>query len=240
MTPPKRRGLGPRERLEAPPLDEKAKAAQKEARRQNRTGAVDGIFARRQEDEPAPAPAPEPSVDEAAAPTTPPKQPSATKTKSKRTAKAAPQTVAPAMPPARPAPEPSVQFGPRIRPDIADRLTAFCADIEATKQDTVDMALAEWLARRGYPATPDVVVPDLPGQVDLDTRSNTPGIPMPPRRGATRRRQLNVRIRPEVSTALGRFLADRPSVVQDVADMAIAEFLSIRGYWLQPAETQAS
>lgn len=255
MTPPpakQRRGLGERAPLAVAPLEEQteeAKQAEKEARKQERSGAVDSLFTRHQEDEPEPDPAPEESVDEVAAAPQPapeaaapkkPAVPAATKARSKRSAKAAPQAVAPAMPPARPTPEPSVQFGPRIRPDIAERLAAFCADFEATKQDTVDMALAEWLARRGYPAVPDTVVPPLEEPVDLAAPAAAEGVPMPPRRGANKRRQLNVRIRPEVNQALVRFTTDHPSVIQDIADMALAEFLTIREKALQPANTLAS
>jgi hypothetical protein len=250
MTPPtkQRRGLGERAPLAVAPLEEKTeevKQAEKEARKQERSGAVDSLFIRHQEDAPEPDPAPGQPVDEVAtAPETvapkKPAAPAAAKAKSKRSAKSAPQEVAPAMPPARPTPEPSVQFGPRIRPDIAERLAAFCADFEATKQDTVDMALAEWLARRGYPAFPDTVVPPLEEPVELGAPAAAEGVPMPPRRGANKRRQLNVRIRPEVNQALIRFTTDHPSVIQDIADMALAEFLTIREKALQPANTLAS
>ncbi|KPC74091.1 hypothetical protein ADL26_11665 [Thermoactinomyces vulgaris] len=245
MTPPtRRRGLGERAPLAVQPLGEKTeevKESEKEARRQDRTGAVDSIFTRRQEDKPEPDPVPEPPVDEVSAAAAPPKRPAAaSKSKSKRTAKAAPQATAPAMPPTKPTPEPSVQFGPRIRPDLAERLNAFCVEFEATKQDTVDMALAEWLARRGYPPVPDTVVPPLEAPVDLAAPAVDEAVPMPPRRSANKRRQLNVRIRPEVNQALVRFTADHPSVIQDIADMALAEFLAIREKALQPANMSGS
>ncbi|WP_335992317.1 hypothetical protein [Glycomyces sp. MUSA5-2] len=222
-------------------LDEKALQELKE----DRETANDSFFTRHKEDEPEPDPAPEPPVDEAAAAppvppeAAPPKPPAAAaRPKPKRAAKAAPQTAEVAMPPAKHTPEPSVQFGPRIRSDLADRLNAFCADFDATKQDTVDMALAEWLARRGYPASPDIVVPPLSVPVDLTAPEPAAGgVPMPPRRSAIKRRQLNVRIRPETNQALIQFTTDHSSVIQDIADMALAEFLAIREQALQPANT---
>jgi hypothetical protein len=239
MTPPKRRGLSERAPLTAP-----------ENRRQDRAAAVDSIFTRSQEDQPEQDPAPERAAAETtsaepqpAPEAAPPKKsaaPATTKANAKRSPKPSTQTAAPAMPPAKPTPEPSVQFGPRIRPDLAERLTSFCSEFEVTKQDTVDMALAEWLARRGYPVGPNTVVPPLEDPVDLAAPAVDEGVPMPPRRSANKRRQLNVRIRPEVNQALIRFTTDHPSVIQDIADMALAEFLAIREKALQAANTSAS
>jgi hypothetical protein len=247
MTPPKRSGL-------------KTDPLAKSRRQQEREQVADSVYEYHVEPEP-PVPAPEepetaaPAVDDAPAPTPESVAPESVPAseaetevppaveappRSKRKPQPAKATVAPAMPPARPTPEPSVQFGPRIRPDIAERLAAFCADFEATKQDTVDMALAEWLARRGYPASPDTVVPPLDAPVDLAAPAVDETVPMPPRRSANKRRQLNVRIRPEVNQALVLFTTDHPSVIQDIADMALAEFFAIREKALQPADTSAS
>ena len=57
------------------------------------------------------------------------------------------------------------------------------------------------------------------------------GVPMPPpKRGGGARVQFNTRIRPDVSQLLSDFVAKNPATMQDIADMALLEFLAARGF----------
>ena len=59
-------------------------------------------------------------------------------------------TNAPAMPVRRAPRIPRVQLNTRVRHDIDQLLVRFVAEQSATVQETVDMALTEFLAARGY------------------------------------------------------------------------------------------
>jgi hypothetical protein len=56
----------------------------------------------------------------------------------------------PPMPVRRPRRVPRVQLNTRVRHDIDELLVRFVAEQSATVQDTVDLALKEFLAARGY------------------------------------------------------------------------------------------
>jgi hypothetical protein len=49
-----------------------------------------------------------------------------------------------------------VQLNTRVRVEIEEQLQRFVHDHDTTVQSSVDMALAEFLAARGYPAVPDI------------------------------------------------------------------------------------
>lgn len=57
---------------------------------------------------------------------------------------------------------------------------------------------------------------------------------MPPRRSRSDRMQVrvqvNARVRVEVEQLLQRFVRDNDTTVQDCVDLALAEFLKVRGY----------
>jgi hypothetical protein len=59
-------------------------------------------------------------------------------------------TKEPPMPARRPHRVPRVQLNTRVRHDIDQLLVRFVAEQSATVQDTVDLALQEFLAARGY------------------------------------------------------------------------------------------
>ncbi|MEV4758846.1 hypothetical protein AB0J86_27630 [Micromonospora sp. NPDC049559] len=59
-------------------------------------------------------------------------------------------TPKPAMPARRPRGVPRSQLNTRVRHDINALLARFVTEQSATVQDTVDMALQEFLAARGY------------------------------------------------------------------------------------------
>jgi hypothetical protein len=59
-------------------------------------------------------------------------------------------TTGPPMPARRPRGVPRVQLNTRVRHDIDQLLVRFVAEQSATMQDTVDLALQEFLAARGY------------------------------------------------------------------------------------------
>lgn len=53
---------------------------------------------------------------------------------------------------------------------------------------------------------------------------------MPARRSRWHRVQLNTRVRVEVEQTLQRFVYDNDTTVQSSVDLALAEFLTARGY----------
>lgn len=53
---------------------------------------------------------------------------------------------------------------------------------------------------------------------------------MPPRRSRWERVQVNARVRVEVEQTLQRFVREQYTTVQDCVDLALAEFLTTRGY----------
>jgi hypothetical protein len=53
---------------------------------------------------------------------------------------------------------------------------------------------------------------------------------MPARRHQWQRVQLNTRVRVEIEQQLQRFVSDHDTTVQSSVDLALAEFLSARGY----------
>jgi hypothetical protein len=59
-------------------------------------------------------------------------------------------------------------------------------------------------------------------------------LPMPPRRSrgerAQVRVQVNARVRVEIEELLQRFVREHDTTVQDCVDLALAEFLALRGY----------
>ena len=61
------------------------------------------------------------------------------------------------------------------------------------------------------------------------TGASTPVMP-PARRHQWQRVQLNTRVRVEIERQLHRFVIDHDSTVQSSVDLALAEFLSARGY----------
>jgi hypothetical protein len=68
-----------------------------------------------------------------------------------------------------------------------------------------------------------------------ETPTGTPSGPviaMPPRRSRWERIQLNARVRVEVEHALQRFVRDNDTTVQNCVELALAEFLTTRGYAL--------
>lgn len=222
-------------------------------RRLKREAAVRGVIVHREEsneDESAEAPkvqAPMKSdpasaaqMDQEAvreeAPAAPPRKQTARKKASKPRAAVAPEGDL-AMPAPIETAQPRVQFGPRVRSDVLTALRAFCSEWGTTLQASLEMALAEWLTRRGYPVGEDIIVPELPGPVTIAVPAGPPGIPMPPRKGPARK-QLNVRLLEETNSALDEFVKDRSVAIQDVVDLAIAEFLAARGSWTEtPAQS---
>lgn len=187
------------------------------------------------QDKPAPAAAAKPSKKAA----TPRKRPAAKKTATRRASTAPPPVTAPAAPPATvdapmPPPRrdetPRVQFNARIRLDVSELLVRCVSTHRLSKQDVADLALLEWLARREYqlpgehlepPELPDLAAP---GHGDS-------AAPMPPaRRDDVPRVQLNTRIRRDVSQLLNQCVDDHRLNKQDVADLALLEWLAVRGY----------
>ena len=73
-----------------------------------------------------------------------------------------------------------------------------------------------------------------------ETPTGTPIGPMmampPSRRSRWERTQLNARVRVEVEHALQRFVRDTHTTVQDCVDLALAEFLTARGYAAEMAQ----
>jgi len=61
-------------------------------------------------------------------------------------------------------------------------------------------------------------------------------VAMPPRR--YKRVQLNTRIREDLGELLDRFVNENSTTVQGSVDLALEEFLAIRGYSLPPARVE--
>ena len=57
-----------------------------------------------------------------------------------------------------------------------------------------------------------------------------PALAMPARRRQLSRVQLNTRVRVELEELLQQFVADHDTTVQSCVDLALAEFLTARGY----------
>lgn len=70
--------------------------------------------------------------------------------------------------------------------------------------------------------------------------SGVDGLAMPARRQTWRRVQLNTRVRVEVEQTLQRFVDDNQTTVQSSVDLALAEFLTARGYPLPPSQDDRS
>ena len=64
----------------------------------------------------------------------------------------------------------------------------------------------------------------------MTTVFDATGVVMPPRRVRGERTQLNARVRTGVEQALQRFVREHDATVQECVDLALAEFLTARGY----------
>ena len=82
------------------------------------------------------------------------------------------------------------------------------------------------------------IVNDMVGGADHPMSTATSPA-MPPRRYRNEqvRVQVNARVRVEVEQLLQRFVRDHHTTVQDCVDLALSEFLTLRGYSTEMAAT---